>query len=268
MSASQVRVIPQLEMTNIAHGPNRPAQTATQNQMTGNEKEATGTSYNWSGFVDLSGATAYGSKSFDYIVAEYVVPVARQAFGTCTGSWEYSSSWIGIDGYGSSDVLQAGTESDAYCNGASTSTFYSAWYEWFPYNEVRITNLPVSPGDDIYVEVWSTNSTHGAAYVANLNTNQAVSVAFTAYPGHPLIGNSAEWIVERPGVGGSLANLTNYIDDYFAPAYAHTFSSTAYYPSTSGAILLTMLNNSGGAISTATLLGNLGIWFQDEGTAR
>jgi hypothetical protein len=261
MNASKVRVIPQLEITNIAHGPHRPAPAA-------NERDATGTSYNWSGAVDLSGATRYGKTSFYYNSAEYVIPVARQAFGSCTGSWEYSSSWVGIDGYGSSDVLQAGTESDAYCAGTSTATFYSAWYEWFPYNEVRITNLPVSPGDDMFVEVWSTSSTQGHAYVENLNTNQVVSVTFNAYPGHPLIGNSAEWVVERPGVGGGLTNLTNYVADYFGAAFGGTFSSKVYSPGTAGSLILTMLNNSGQAISQPVLLGSIGILFQDEGTAR
>jgi hypothetical protein len=260
MLASKTRITPHLEQTNVFHGPRRnPTNTS----------ESTGTSSNWSGVVDFSGARSYNSTStFYYIIADYVVPVATQAYGVCTGSWDYSSSWVGIDGDGSGDVLQAGSESDAYCNGSNKSTYYSAWYEWYPYGEVRISNLPVSPGDDVFVEVWHTSSTQGYAYMVNYNTNQWVDIGFTAPAGTSLIGNSAEWVVERPGIGSGLATLTNYISDYFSDAYAYTENYTQYTPGSYGALLLTMNDNNGYAISYPTLLGSTGIWFQDEGSAR
>jgi Peptidase A4 family len=260
MVASKTRITPHLEQTNLFHGPRRePVKTS----------ESTGTSSNWSGAVDFSGATSYNSSStFYYIIADYVVPVATQAYGVCTGSWDYSSSWVGIDGDGSGDVLQAGSESDAYCNGSNKSTYYSAWYEWYPYGEVRISNLPVSPGDDIFVEVWHTSSTQGYAYMVNYNTNQWVDIGFRAPAGTSLIGNSAEWVVERPGISTGLATLTNYISDYFSDAYAYTENYTQYTPGSYGALLLTMTDNNGYRISYPTLLGATGIWFQDEGSAR
>jgi len=260
MMASKTKVTPVLEQTNIFHGPKRPAP--------GKASQSTGTSYNWSGIVDFSGATYYNNTStFYYIISEYVVPVARQAFGACTGTWDYSSSWVGIDGDGTSDVLQAGTESDAYCSGSTTATYYSAWYEWYPYGEVRVSTVPVYPGDDIFVEVWHTSSTQGYAYLVNKNTGQYFDIGFTAYPGYPLVGNSAEWVVERPGISGGLATLTNYITDYFAECYAYTENYTLYEPGSAGALFLTMLDNSSNAISYPTLLGPTGIWFNDEGSA-
>jgi len=262
MLASKVRLVPELEMTAMFAGPNRkqPAQNAD---------ASTGTSSNWSGSVDFSGAKSYNSTtSFYYIVGEYVVPVARQAYGACTGAWDYSVQWVGIDGDGSSDVLQAGTEADAYCSGNSTSTYYSAWYEWFPNSWTRISNFAVVPGDDLFVEVWHTSATQGYAYIVNYNTDQAVEIGFTAPSGTRLIGNSAEWVVERPGVGGGLATLTNYISDYFSDCYAETENYTQYVPGSAGALQLTMLDNSNNPISYPTLLGTTAIWFQDEGSAR
>ena len=73
-----------------------------------------------------------------------------------------------------------------------------------------------------------TSSTQGYAYLVNMNTNQYVTVGFTAYPGYPLRGNSAEWIVEAPSVGGTIAKLTNYTDIPFWNAYAYTESSAFY----------------------------------------
>jgi hypothetical protein len=49
--------------------------------------------------VNTTGATNPGSANpFYYAYAEFTVPVAEQAFGGCTGAWDYSSSWVAIDG--------------------------------------------------------------------------------------------------------------------------------------------------------------------------
>ena len=157
-----------------------------------------------------------------------MVPLAEQAFGACTGSWDWVRRGTASDGWASPDVLQAGVEFDAYCSGGTRASYYSAWYEWYPNGEVRLTNLPVAPGDDVFVEVWHTSPTQGYAYLVNYNTNQYLVVSFTAPPGYSLRGNSAELVVERPTVGGSLTTLTNYIMDPFWNAYAYTEASTFY----------------------------------------
>jgi hypothetical protein len=233
MSHSKTKVIPVLEQTNIFHGP---AKNISEPKIS--ETTST-TSSNWSGVVDFSGAYYYNNTSTYYwIYSDYVVPVAEAA--SCNGVWDWSSSWVGIDGWGTADVLQAGTEADAYCSGSTTYTYYSPWYEWYPYGEVRVTSVPVAPGDDIFVEVWHTSSTQGYAYLVNMNTNQYFDVGFTAYPGYALVGNSAEWVVERPTVNGAYATLTKYTDDVFWDAGAYTENSTFYTPSYSGAYLVSM----------------------------
>lgn len=264
IKASKTRVTPKLEQTGIFHGP------AQQNSKGGTPtlgSNGTTTSYNWSGYVDFSGATSYGSTSYYYLYADYIVPPARQAFGACTGGWDYSSSWVGIDGWGSPDVLQAGTESDAYCSGGSTSQYYSAWYEWYPYGEVRISGFPVAPGNELFVEVWHTSATQGYAYLVNYNNNQSTTIGFAAPAGTKLLGNSAEWVVERPTVGGSYAQLTNYIADPFWSTYAYTSAGTMYNPSSSTAYAITMLDNAGHGISYPSLIGSAAFVAYDEGTA-
>src|SRR5271154_3919839 len=176
ITAEKQRVMPQLKQTNVFHGSARRV------------VESTGTSSNWSAIVDYSGAKSYNySNSFYYISAEYVVPAATQAYGACTGDWDYSSTWVGLDGSNSDDVLQAGTESDAFCSGGSTTPFYSAWYEWYPYGEVQISNFLVSPGDDLFVDVWNTSPTQGFAYFLDYTTNQSVELEFTPPPGTSFI---------------------------------------------------------------------------------
>lgn len=234
MSSSKTRIVPTLEQTSIFHGPSKQMKAPAAAPASASLSTPSGTpsntyySSNWSGYVDFSGATSYGSTSYYYIVNDMVVPAATQAPGTCTGAWEWGSEWNGIDGWGSPDVLQAGVEFDAYCSGTYRSSYYSAWYEWYPYGEVRISSLPVAPGDDIFVEVWHTSATQGYAYLVNYNTNQYVEVGFTAYPGYGLRGNSAEWVIERPTVNGSLATLSDYYMIPFWNAYAYT-EAYAFY---------------------------------------
>jgi hypothetical protein len=230
MNASKTRIVPQLEQTTTVHRPARPEQDANPTGV-GNKvplpdpHDNNLVTSNMSGYFVQSGATSYGSNSFYYIVSNFVVPVAQQA--GCTGSWAYASEWSGIDGFGSSDVLQAGIDFDAYCSGGIRASYYAAWYEWYPLGEVLISGFPVAPGDDIFVEVWHTSPTQGYVYLVNNNTKQAVELGFTASPGHPLVGNSAEWIVEDPGV------LINFGMIPFWHAVAYTESGIQFC-STSG----------------------------------
>ncbi|HEY3705283.1 MAG TPA: G1 family glutamic endopeptidase [Terracidiphilus sp.] len=241
MQHSKTRVTPKLQQTSIYHGPaqiKKQVNTAAAERQPGLAQQPSNTYYssNWSGYVALSGATSYGSSSYYYLINDMVVPIAQQRPGACTGGWAYGSEWNGIDGWGSSDVLQAGVEFDAYCSGTARSTFYSAWYEWYPYGEVRISGLPVTAGDDVFVEVWHTSATQGYAYLTNLNTNQSVQVGFTAPAGVSLKGNSAEWVVEAPTVGGSLATMVDYTRVPFWDSYAYTEAYAFYDVANSTAV--------------------------------
>ena len=236
MSRAKTRVTPVLEQTNIFHGPaqikkNADSASAESKPLVALQPSNTLYSGNWSGYVDLSGATSYGSSSFYYTVNEMVVPVAQQS--GCTGGWAYGSAWNGIDGWGSGDVLQAGFEFDAYCSGSTRSAYYSTWYEWYPYGEVRVSSVPIVPGDDMFVEVWHTSSTQGYALVENLTTGTYFEIGFTAYPGHALVGNSAEYVVEAPTVGGSLATMVDYTALPFWDTYAYT-EAGAFYDAANG----------------------------------
>ena len=246
MKASKNRVIPQLEQTTIMHGTMKAGKLANPTAVESNaflkdQPSNTANSYNWSGYADFSGATSFGSKSYYFTVNDLVVPVAKQA--GCDGGWDWGSAWNGIDGYGSSDVLQAGVEFDAYCSGTTRSSYYSLWYEWAPYSEVRVSSVPVVPGDDIFIEVWDTSATSGHAYVVNENTGQYFNVSFGPPPGYSLVGNSAEWVVERPTVNGSLATLTDYVMDPFWDAYAYT-QGYAVFQDIYNATPIDMLTNS------------------------
>lgn len=251
MKASKTRLAPTLEQTNIFHGPAKLNQKVSEPGTLSNGLS----SNSWSGYL-ASGGTTYGSSAaFYYVYSEFVVPYAQQAFGVCNGGWDTGTSWVGIDGYGSGDVLQAGVEFDAYCNGATRSTYYSPWYEWYPFSAVRITSLTVAPRDEIWIEVWSTTATQGYAYIVDETTGHVVEVGFAAPAGTRLVGNSAEWILE--GFGGNALSpprLTNYVEEPFWDAYAVTFGGTAIDPGSASAQTVTMYDGAT-PVSVPTLLG-------------
>ena len=270
MQHARTHVNPVLQVTNIQHKPMQRGTGVARAAAPGSNSVAT-TSGNWSGAVLYNGVGTFSNPSYQAVVTEFNVPTAQQAFGGCDGGWDYSSTWTGIDGYGSGDVLQGGTESDAYCSGGSTAAYYAAWFEWYPNYETRFTNLPVNAGDAMYVYVQAYSATTGYVFVEDMTTGYYSSVDLTAPSGTYLVGDSAEWVVERPGVNGGLANLTNYVTDWMSQTYAYRVQGRAVTPTTAGrsatSYSVTMTDNNGNAISYPFSLGSLGVQFFDEGSA-
>jgi hypothetical protein len=255
----------ELKATKIYHQPMKPAKAtsiaAATAAATVSNAASVGNSSNWSGVVNTNTLKKYNpSTSYYYIVSEFNVPVAQQA--ACDGGWDYASSWNGIDGFNSGDVLQGGVEYDAYCNGGTHSTFYSAWIEWYPFSETRV--FSVNPGDDMFVETWDTSATQGYVFLEDMTTNTSAVYSLTPPSGTSLVGNSAEYIVERPGVNGGLATLTYYIDDFWALNDDVTFKGIVNVPGATGPStwLLNMLDNNGNVVSSPTVEGKYGIFFQ------
>ena len=172
---------------------------------------ATDTSSNWSGGVLFNGGP------FDFVYGEWTVPSVNPPGwpnpSSGNGEW-WSVAWVGIDGWNSGDVLQAGTAQHVSLNNWNLTTEYFAWYEWFPDNWIEITNFPIRPGDTVAVSVQylgiQNNSGQGLATLSNLITGQSTTLSFQAPTGTTLQGNCAEWILERPQINGSLATLPEY----------------------------------------------------------
>ncbi|MEV7393203.1 G1 family glutamic endopeptidase [Streptomyces sp. NPDC091215] len=88
-------------------------------------------SANWSGYV------AVGAH---YLVqATWVVPAV-----SCTSGSQYSSVWVGLDGYNSSTVEQIGTEADC----SNGTPVYYAWYQFYPDQRHTLSD-PVHAGDKL-----------------------------------------------------------------------------------------------------------------------
>jgi hypothetical protein len=259
-----------LHHTGIFHAPAKSAPHPRTAQANG---VAAITQPNWSGTSVVGGTTA----PLEAITLLFTVPEAHPPFGQCNG-WEDAAFWPGIDGNGGSgaaSVIQAGVDVTLLCNaGKIVQTQYYPWLEWYPLAEVSVTSPAISPGDLVFVEVWTTSATQAYVSFYNYSTDIAATYALTAPAGTTAHGSSVEWILERPSIGNAITNLTNYIAAPFAGGVAWNYAAanpTTYSlggtPNTGTLQLITMLDNAGKPISVPTIENNSFLWFQTTGSA-
>jgi hypothetical protein len=149
-------------------------------------------STNWSGF-------ALPAKSGERITA-------------VTGSWNVplirpvppgqSSSWIGIGGFDTSDLIQVGTSS----NGRLDDSY--AWFEMLPDYETRIlsgcardASCSLSPGDHMAASVTNNGGDNWTIMLANLGDGVHAKWYWGQVVTYRSTLSSAEWVFEAPQTG-------------------------------------------------------------------
>ena len=154
----------------------------------GGVRHANSTSTNWAGYA------ATGS-TYTSVTTTFTQPKV-----TCSSGDQYSSFWVGLDGYSSDSVEQTGTEAD--CDGRTAE--YSAWYEMYPADPVTYSNT-VKPGD-VITETVSESSNK---YTLTLKDTTEGWTKTTTKSESGLARSSAEVIAEAPYSGGVLP-LANF----------------------------------------------------------
>jgi hypothetical protein len=137
--------------------------------------------------------------------------VSGVGFTTVSGSWRvptvnrtkndrYSSTWVGIDGFNNSNLIQAGTEQDWFRG----QPYYQAWWEILPAVETPIpaSKITVSPGDAMTVSI-----TKGIPNWTITVSDTTTGRSFTTLQAYTGPGTSAEWIQEAPTIGRATAAL-------------------------------------------------------------
>jgi hypothetical protein len=238
LSRTKVWIAPEFEyMERITHGRARKSSHRALDARLGGDVD-NATSGNWSGATVFSPA----DKPYGFVGGQWTVPSPNTAV---SGSY-YASEWVGIDGWNSGDVLQAGTETAVTKFVFFEATQVYTWWEWFPAGEVKISNLPVSPGDVMYCLICADSTTHATVYFSNQSTGVGTRFDITPPTGTSLVGNVAEWIVERPTVNGSAAQLTDYAACYFDECIA---GGSGRIDNLNGAALVTMTGIGGATLS-------------------
>ncbi len=151
-------------------------------------------SLNWAGYAVTATAGAVSDAK-----GSWVVPAIQ---GTCPSTNQYSSFWVGIDGYNSNTVEQTGTDSDC----RSGAPAYYAWYEFYPHPSKVISGLTIHAGDVVSADVaysggrfrvTITDVSTGASFSTSAKVNGAQR-------------SSAEWIAEAPSSSGGILPLADF----------------------------------------------------------
>jgi hypothetical protein len=149
------------------------------------------TSTNWSGYaVTGSGLTS--------VSASWVEPT-----GHCTSSGsQYSSFWVGLDGYNSNSVEQTGSSVDCH----SKSPKYYAWYEMFPAYPVNFSNK-VKPGDHFSASVVYKSGGKFTMKITDSTEHWTHSITKSSTTAKR---SSAEVIVEAPSSSTGVLPLADF----------------------------------------------------------
>ena len=156
----------------------------------------TAESTNWSGYAATGASGAFKSVS-----ASWTEPTA-----TCSGNRrrtdQYSSFWVGLDGYSSDSVEQTGTDADC----AGTTPSYYGWYEMYPAYPVNFSNT-VKPGDSMSASV-TFSGTETYTLVLKDNTQGWTQTITKNQSG--LARSSAEVITEAPSSNNGVLPLADF----------------------------------------------------------
>lgn len=146
---------------------------------------------NWAGgIIEVASLGLNPPEPANTVFAEWVVPKINTS--TPLSGSQTVGFWVGLGGWGTSQVLQAGTA--ATVNGSNVS--YWAWTEWFPAG-YKVANLPIEPGDTVSILVCAPESDHGYVSMMNHRTSLAISIGVSDPDGTaPYDGSSVEWVIE------------------------------------------------------------------------
>jgi Peptidase A4 family len=256
---------------------NRSSSQQLEAQLTGPKNVST---FNWSGVALTNTLKKWNAKTSIYdIYSVFSVPTSQLPFGSpaqCTTPYWTELSWVGLDGYNpflvDNGALQGGMESVIDC-GVPTPVYY-AYIGWGNLNTV----FRVNGGDVMYVEVSNSlgGLNPGYVFVEDLST-----LTYNAYSvpndGIPLVGNSAQWVVERLCCGntGYPYPLLNTISIFFDGGAALNLSGRVFYPGSnaSSTVIMTMVDDGDTQNIEVVNRGSVGyegehgLWFQDVGCA-
>jgi hypothetical protein len=153
---------------------------------------------NWSGYIVASDiqnrSPVVSSVSASWTVHE-IKPSENNTF---------SSVWVGIGGYEEDTLIQTGTAHECI-NGKFV---YYAWYELVPDHLVRISNIQVQAGDAVTasISLINENTNTWSIEIADITLSERFKRTFV-YNSSRL---SAEWVVERPKVNGTISTLADF----------------------------------------------------------
>ena len=154
---------------------------------------------------------ALAGSGFTGVTGTFNVPAPLQS-ASCV---EDTAVWVGVDGVGNHDLLQAGIAEVGFAQATpvnwpsaglpglicSGRVQVYAWWEDLPSAAERV-DLPVKPGDRVTVSIFKMSPGWWALAVHDLTAKQSFLLAQP----YAVRQTSVEWVVEAPKVIGSLTS--------------------------------------------------------------
>ncbi len=195
----------------------------------------------WSGYI-VASDIQNRSSVVSSVGASWRVPEIRLSENNT-----FSGVWIGIGGYGEDTLIQTGTEQECI-NGKFT---YYTWYELVPDYLVPIPSIHVKAGDTIRasISLINENTNTWSIEIADITRNQRFKKT-VVYNSSRL---SAEWVVERPKVNGTISTLADFRNVKFTECKATLDGVTGTIGNFSCAQLVMHDNESTSLVSVSPL---------------
>jgi hypothetical protein len=147
----------------------------------GSQTTTTGyTSLNWSGYMATTG-------NFTAVSGAWT---ATNPIGV-SGATSADSTWIGIGGVSSNDLIQVGTQNIINASGQVST---SAFYELLPDVSQPVPGVTVSAGDSLTASIFEVSSGQWSISIKDLTDGQSSTFTVAYTSSH----SSAEWIEEDP----------------------------------------------------------------------
>ncbi|HWC36356.1 MAG TPA: G1 family glutamic endopeptidase [Mycobacteriales bacterium] len=202
----------------------------------------TSSSLNWGGYV-VTPAT----QDVTSVKSTFVVPKATLV------PPGFASTWTGIGGYNTSDLIQAGVTENSAASNALTGAQYGAWYEILPASETPLTNCTgnaactVTPGAHVTVAITLVGTNLWDVSLAD-PTNHWTWDQQISYVSSE---SSAEWILEAPTVGAQTV-LAGVGTVHFGPVSSFRTASGGAVDQTIAQGDPTLVDLSPGVVNEAT----------------
>jgi len=152
----------------------------------------------WSGYI-VASDIQNRSSVVSSVSASWTVPEIKPSENNT-----FSGVWVGIGGYGEDTLIQTGTEQE-YVNGR---VVYYAWYELLPDYLVRIPNIHVQAGDTITASISLINENASTWSIEISGVTRGEHFKKVVVYNSSML--SAQWIVERPKVNGTISTLADF----------------------------------------------------------
>jgi hypothetical protein len=224
--------------------PTTPAPSPTGSQAPSSQTTTGYTSTNWSGYLATAG-------SFIGVSASWTATNATGNGSTTSAD----STWIGIGGVTSSDLIQVGTQNIVTANGQVST---SAFYELLPSVSQPVPGVTVLPGDSMTASLSEVSSGQWVISITDKTDGQS----YTTTVSYSSSLSSAEWIEEDPSYSfRRQIPFDNFHEASFTGGSTTLSSGSTLNIATSTAQPVTMDNSIGQTVAVPSTIGGDGASF-------